>query len=141
MPASSVTYGAITITDGLSYKGCLASRFSRSTALNSWMISYDSIPKVSMHASKSPLARIITWLFPVSTATYSKSGCRAMAKLAGRVHGVVVQITMETSFPANTGYDLLRSEIMGNFTKIEGDVCSSYSTSASASAVLHEMHQ
>ena len=50
-------------------------------------------------------------------------------------------ITMKTFFPFKEGYALLRSEIIGNFTKMEGDVCSSYSTSASASAVPHEAHQ
>jgi hypothetical protein len=35
---------------------------------------------------------------PGATAAYSKSGCRATARLAGRVQGVVVQITTENRF-------------------------------------------
>ena len=64
-----------------------------------------------------------------------------MARLAGMVHGVVVHITMETLFPLSSGASRVRSDIMGNLTNMEGELCSSYSTSASARAVLQEMHQ
>ena len=51
-----------------------------------------------------------------------------MAKFAGSVHGVVVQITM-LAWPANS------PRTIGNFTYTAGSVRSTYSTSASASAV------
>ena len=50
-----------------------------------------------------------------------------MARLAGIVHGVVVQITTESSEPADSW--------TGNFTQIMGEFRSWYSTSASARAV------
>ena len=54
-----------------------------------------------------------------------------MARLAGIVHGVVVQITTEA--PSRSPSSV---SVIGNFTQIVGEVFSWYSTSASASAVF-----
>ena len=66
--------------------------------------------------------------------------------MAGSVQGVVVQMTAATLRPARAGKRLARRSrsfsASGKRTSIEGLTwCSSYSTSASASAVRHEMHQ
>ena len=50
-------------------------------------------PKRAMQASTRSRAMMKTPPAPVSTATYSKSGCSAMPRLAGSVQGVVVQMT------------------------------------------------
>ena len=63
-----------------------------------------------------------------------------MARLAGMVQGVVVQIRTETGRPAYS-FKKGGSSRRGNFTVIEGDVWSWYSTSASARAVRQERHQ
>ena len=63
-----------------------------------------------------------------------------MARLAGMVQGVVVQIRIETGRPAYSLRDGGSSR-SGNFTVMDGDVWSWYSTSASARAVRQEMHQ
>jgi hypothetical protein len=58
---------------------------------------------------------------------------------------VVVQIRTETFRPASAGTRADSSAALSgeswNSTKIDGDVWSSYSTSASASAVRQWMHQ
>jgi hypothetical protein len=55
-----------------------------------------------------------------STSTYSYSGCTAIARFAGKVHGVVVQITANTGFPLSTPNRLFTSAASlpttGNFT-------------------------
>ena len=43
--------------------------------------------------------------------------------------------------PAASGTRSVISSIMGNLTKMEGEVCSAYSTSASAKAVRQVVHQ
>src|SRR5262245_21043343 len=66
-------------------------------------------------------------------ATYSSSGWTATARLAGSVHGVVVQITSEgrgADGAAGSG------ATSGKRTYTDGVRWSSYSTSAWASAVL-----
>ena len=61
-----------------------------------------------------------------------------MARLAGSVHGVVVQITrLGLGADGASGSDVTS----GNFTYTDGVRCSSYSTSACARAVLSYMHQ
>ncbi len=90
-------------------------------------------------SSNSPLARIKISLF-TSTATYVNSGCKATAKLPGMVQGVVVQMIIHTSLSLKEDMSD-RLSLRGNLTKIEGEVCSRYSTSASARAVLHRAHQ
>src|SRR6185369_16005030 len=64
-----------------------------------------------------------------------------MARLAGIVQGVVVQMTTQSSFTARTGRSAETSSYSLNITKIEGEVWSAYSTSASARAVTHDEHQ
>ena len=68
-----------------------------------------------------------------------------MARFAGIVHGVVVQISTEARFPAAAGKRAAKSAALsaasGNSTWIDGETCDSYSTSASASAVRQWMHQ
>ena len=51
-----------------------------------------------------------------------------MPRLAGSVHGVVVQMTMEA-------LSVSPPVTMGNFTNTAGETLSAYSTSASARAV------
>ena len=51
-------------------------------------------------------------------------------RFAGKVQGVVVQITKDPPASATN------PSVAGNFTKIAGDTFSWYSTSASARAVL-----
>ncbi len=62
-----------------------------------------------------------------------------MARLAGSVHGVVVQITSRAARPRSFGSG--SGAVRSKATWIDGEVCSSYSTSASASAVRSVMHQ
>ena len=62
---------------------------------------------------------------------YSMSGCAATMRLAGKVHGVVVQMSN----------DVVGSSTSGNLTMTEGSVSSQYSISASARAVSHLGHQ
>src|SRR2546430_5092476 len=59
-----------------------------------------------------------------------------MARLAGSVHGVVVQTTANARRPASFAWSSAGTDVSGNFTHTEGVRCSSYSTSACASAVL-----
>ena len=59
-----------------------------------------------------------------------ETGLTMMPRLAGRVQGVVVQITNEPPASATGPVVAL------NFTKMAGEVFSLYSTSASARAVL-----
>src|SRR3989338_8770605 len=68
----------------------------------------------------------------IFTYAYSNSGCMAMATFAKSVHGVVVQITKLV---------LPSPSFILNLTYIEEDFLSSYSTSASASAVSQAAHQ
>src|SRR5213592_2352012 len=82
------------------------------------------------------------WTLPANLAiavhpTEEYVGCTAMARLAGSVHGVVVQITRDAGAPAAAG----SGATSGNLTYTDGVRCSSYSTSAWASAVLQYMHQ
>ena len=66
---------------------------------------------------------------------------QAIARLAGMVQGVVVQMTMATGLPAGRS-NLAASEAgTGNFTQMEGEVCSLYSISASARAVANGIDQ
>ena len=70
----------------------------------------------------------------------------ATARFAGSVQGVVVQMTAETRLPASSACFARSAAYWSSFsakrTSIDGLVWfSSYSTSASASAVRHEMHQ
>ena len=82
-------------------------------------------------------------LSSVSYKPYSSLGFTQIASLAGRVHGVVVQMT------AKTPLLILQSKISStslvlihlNDTSTAIDFLSSYSTSASASAELQSVHQ
>ena len=61
---------------------------------------------------------------------------------AGSVHGVVVQMMVATFFlPSSAASILPASLVSGYRTHTLGLECISYSTSASASAVLSWMHQ
>ncbi len=60
---------------------------------------------------------------------------------AGRVQGVVVQMMVEMFLPASRGSIFAASLVRSYLTHTLGLVCISYSTSASASAVLSCMHQ
>src|SRR5437870_2497220 len=91
-------------------------------------------------ASASASATIYISL-PDSSATYSNSGWKATAMDAGNVQGVVVQMMVFTFFPASAGSIFAESLVSAYFTYTLGLVCISYSTSASASAVLSWMHQ
>jgi len=64
-----------------------------------------------------------------------------MARLAGSVHGVVVQTTANARRPTSFAWSSAGTDVSGNFTHTEGVRCSSYSTSACASAVLQCIHQ
>src|SRR4030066_1140586 len=70
-----------------------------------------------------------------------KSGWRHTAKFAGSVHGVVVHMTTDTFLPLRAGIRSPMPDLCGNFTYTDGDVSSEYSTSASARAVSHDIHQ
>ena len=78
------------------------------------------------------------------TSAYWKSGCSATAWLAGSVHGVVVQMTIRTG-SAIDAMSKRRARSAGSATakptSIAGEVLSSYSTSASASAEPQSTHQ
>src|SRR5690349_5717623 len=98
------------------------------------------MPAVLATSSASAVARTrrspTTAELPSATAKtlktpYSMSGPYAMARLPGRVHGVVVQITMEVS--SNSG---VAGPETGKRTHRVVEVWSWYSTSASASAVF-----
>ncbi|MNY06151.1 hypothetical protein D3C86_1388970 [compost metagenome] len=74
------------------------------------------------------------------------SGPRAIARFAGRVQGVVVQMAMFTGRSPLASRSWTRvaaagTETRGKRTKIEGLTWSAYSTSASASAVVSKEHQ
>ena len=60
---------------------------------------------------------------------------------AGSVQGVVVQMMVETFFPASAGSIVAGRSASAYFTQTLGLVWFSYSTSASARAVLSWMHQ
>ena len=60
---------------------------------------------------------------------------------AGSVQGVVVQITVKTFFPGERRIEPAGSSASAYFTQTVGLVWFSYSTSASARAVLSKMHQ
>src|SRR3990167_4343733 len=70
-----------------------------------------------------------------------------MASLAGNVHCVVVQITMErVGVGVGVGVGVKRLKHFSTFTtsnatSIAGDIFSLYSTSASANAEPHAVHQ
>ncbi len=64
-----------------------------------------------------------------------------MARFAGKVQGVVVQMRIFGFFPFNWGYFFAGSEINGNLTYIEGEHRFLYSISASARAVSQWVHQ
>ena len=57
------------------------------------------------------------------------------------VQGVVVQITAKAGRSGRPAAIDSQPRMMGKRTRIDGDFFSSYSTSASASAVRQEMHQ
>ncbi len=64
-----------------------------------------------------------------------------MARLAGSVHGVVVQMANSTCLPARKPHFAARSDVAGKATYVEGTLMSSYSTSARARAVWSYTHQ
>lgn len=64
-----------------------------------------------------------------------------MARLAGIVHGVVVQMTTLRGFSLGNPRALPSSAGTANLTQIEGEMWSLYSISASASAVSKGMLQ
>ena len=64
-----------------------------------------------------------------------------MARFAGRVHGVVVQMTMKSGLSAGRPNFLASAAGTGNLTQIDGLTWSLYSISASASAVLNGIDQ
>ena len=76
-----------------------------------------------------------------------KSGCAFSAWLAGIVHGVVVQITAKASPSGSAGKPNAAASFarscasIGNATSIALSTRSSYSTSASASALWQSKHQ
>ena len=76
-----------------------------------------------------------------SRAVYVSVGCTAMARFAGKVQGVVVQMTSDALRPPRASARAGLAVATGNFTYTVGEVSSSYSTSAWASAVLQCMHQ
>jgi hypothetical protein len=87
------------------------------------------------------------WPFSVATSAYVRSGCRLSAWFAGIVHGVVVQITAAIAPSGacarpNAFASFGRSAASsGNATSIAMSWRSSYSTSASASALPQSKHQ
>ncbi len=64
-----------------------------------------------------------------------------MARLAGMVQGVVVQMRPKTRREARAGWSAPGSEANAKRTQMEGLEWFSYSTSASASAVRQCRHQ
>ena len=78
---------------------------------------------------------------PFASATYSCAGCTAIARFAGKVHGVVVQITAKARRLPSTDWSSDGTDVIGNLTQTDGVLWSSYSTSACASAVRQCMHQ
>src|SRR5690625_6374338 len=77
---------------------------------------------------------------PNASNSYSSSGCSAMAKFDGRVHGVVVQMTTEIFRPSAASFNHCGAATKSNFTYTLGALYGAYSTSASASAVRSEEH-
>ena len=77
----------------------------------------------------------------MSATTYSTSGCRAMARLAGIVQGVVVQMTMKRGLSVGRPNFAASAAGTANFTQMAMEVWSLYSISASASAVSKGMDQ
>ena len=77
---------------------------------------------------------------PTSSATYFSLGFTATARLAGSVHGVVVQMTIDGRGRGRRGPGRRRRRA-GTSRRPTASRCSSYSTSAWASAVLQCMHQ
>ena len=88
------------------------------------------MPNCCMQVFTSSRARMKTSPPGTSTAAYSKSGCSAMARLAGIVQGVVGQMTTDTRFPDKAADTELRSSLTANLTKIEGVDSSKYSISS-----------
>ena len=80
----------------------------------------------------------IKHLPPADTAQYSTSGFTAIARFEGRVHGVVVQITISASLRPRRLFD---SSSSLKATHMEVLVCSAYSISAYARALAHGIDQ
>ena len=70
-----------------------------------------------------------------------------MARLAGSVHGVVVQITTPALFASKSAastpkaFAIAAVSATGNLTSMAGETLSLYSTSASANAEPQSVHQ
>ncbi len=80
----------------------------------------------------------------VATSSYSWPGWAAMAWLPGSVHGVVVQMTAKAfsgALARPKALAIAEVSAAAKATSIAAEVLSSYSTSASASAEPHSMHQ
>ena len=97
--------------------------------MNVFSTSFCSSPNFS-HSESTNSSKTISLPFSLCTKAYAKSLFKQIAKFAGIVQGVVVQITNDVSvsktpFPSFTA----------NFTKIVGLFTSLYSISASARAV------
>ena len=80
---------------------------SNSEPLNLFKISFFVNPNFFQRESTSS-SNTISFPFSLSTSAYVKCGFKQIAKLAGIVHGVVVQITKEVSssnipLPSRTG--------------------------------------
>src|SRR5262245_1893609 len=135
VPVSMATNDAATILPVRSIQGWRYSSPASAVPGNVATRGASATPAIPANASAS-LAATTSVSPPTRKATYSSSGWTAMARLAGSVHGVVVQITADTG-PGTPSSGVSK----GNFTYTDGVRCSSYSTSAWASAVLQCMHQ
>ena len=99
-------------------------------------------PVTAATFSSNSLATIVT-LSPKRTREYSKRGETVIAIFATNVHGVVVQMrNVGVSSSATPNADATAFESTASkCTKIDGSSRSSYSSSASASAVSFAMDQ
>ena len=98
--------------------------------------------ELAAKASTSGRATISTSPSRSTRGVASPSGCTAIARLAGSVHGVVVQMTQMRGPAAERRGERGRGgRSPGSARRPRACVWSSYSTSAWASAVLQCMHQ
>src|SRR5277367_6625893 len=122
-------------------KGCLAARCSRVLPENFFVTVGASLSPAAAAtwARSAPATMILS--APVSATTYSTSGLSAMARFAGSVQGVVVQMTMLSGLSEGSPKRAASEAGTENRTQIEGEEWSLYSISASARAVSNGIDQ
>ena len=107
---------------------------------------FDSRVCPSMSGSIAEIRSVATIQFSSlpkvgETTQYFRSGCSAIARFAGIVQGVVVQIIKLRGLLVGKLNFFASDSGIGNLTQIEGEICSLYSISASAKAVSKGIDQ